>query len=98
MARKRHKPEEIVAKLRQVDVLTAQVKSVAEAVKRSCQVNSDWLRKAPSSSSRSGSGGRRRPRPVSFSPELAKGRSADQMGLEVEDVVDGGVSGEEPLS
>lgn len=33
MARKRHKPEEIVAKLRQVDVLTAQGKSVAEAVK-----------------------------------------------------------------
>ena len=33
MARKRHKPEEIVAKLRQVDVLTAQGKSIAEAVK-----------------------------------------------------------------
>jgi transposase len=32
MARKRHKPEEIVAKLRQVDVLTAQGTSVAEAV------------------------------------------------------------------
>ena len=27
MARKRHKPEEIVAKLRQVDVLTGQYKS-----------------------------------------------------------------------
>ena len=33
MARKRHKPEEIVAKLRQVDVLTGQGMSVAEAVK-----------------------------------------------------------------
>jgi transposase len=33
MARKRHKPEEIVAKLRQVDVLTGQGKSIAEAVK-----------------------------------------------------------------
>ena len=33
MARKRHKPEEIVAKLRQIDVLTAQGTSVAEAVR-----------------------------------------------------------------
>ena len=33
MARKRHKPEEIVAKLRQVDVLTGQGKSITEAVK-----------------------------------------------------------------
>jgi putative transposase len=33
MARKRHKPEEIVAKLRQVDVLAAQGQSIAEAVK-----------------------------------------------------------------
>jgi len=33
MARKRHKPEEIVAKLRQVEVLTAQGKSVAEAIR-----------------------------------------------------------------
>jgi transposase len=33
MARQRHKPEEIVAKLRQVDVLTAQGASVAEAVR-----------------------------------------------------------------
>ncbi len=33
MARKRHKPEEIVAKLRQVDVLTAQGTSVSEAVR-----------------------------------------------------------------
>jgi len=34
MRKKRHKPEEIVAKLRQVDVLTAQGKSVADAVGR----------------------------------------------------------------
>ena len=33
MSRKRHKPEEIVAKLRQVDVLTAQGTPVAEAVR-----------------------------------------------------------------
>ena len=33
IARKRHKPEEIVAKLRQVDVLTAQGRVVAEAVR-----------------------------------------------------------------
>ena len=33
MARKRHKPEEIVAKLRRVDVLSGQGTSVAEAVR-----------------------------------------------------------------
>ena len=33
MPRKRHKPEEIVAKLRQVDVLVSQGKSIAEAVR-----------------------------------------------------------------
>jgi putative transposase len=33
MPRKRHKPEEIVAKLRQVDVLTGQGQSVADAVR-----------------------------------------------------------------
>jgi transposase len=33
MRKKRHKPEEIVAKLRQVDVLTAQGKSVADAIR-----------------------------------------------------------------
>jgi transposase-like protein len=33
MTRKRHKPEEIVAKLRQVDVLTSQGRPVAEAVR-----------------------------------------------------------------
>jgi len=33
MARKRHKAEEIVAKLQQVDVLTSQGRSVAEAVR-----------------------------------------------------------------
>ena len=33
MPSKRHKPEEIVAKLRQVDVLTAQGKLVADAVR-----------------------------------------------------------------
>ena len=33
MGRKRHKPEEIVAKLRQVDVLTTQGQTVSEAVR-----------------------------------------------------------------
>ena len=33
MARKRHKAEEVVAKLRQVEVLTAQGRPVAEAVR-----------------------------------------------------------------
>ena len=33
MPRKHHKPEEIVAKLRQVDVLTSQGRSVADAVR-----------------------------------------------------------------
>jgi len=33
MGRKRHKPEEIIAKLRQVDVLTAQGTPVAEAIR-----------------------------------------------------------------
>lgn len=33
MGRKHHKPEEIVAKLRQVDVLTTQGQSAAEAVR-----------------------------------------------------------------
>jgi putative transposase len=33
MSKKRHKPEEIVAKLRQVDVLVSQGKTVAEAVR-----------------------------------------------------------------
>jgi hypothetical protein len=32
MGKKRHKPEEIVAKLRQVDVLLSQGKTVAEAI------------------------------------------------------------------
>jgi putative transposase len=33
MPRKRHQPEEIVAKLRQVDVLTSQGQSVADAIR-----------------------------------------------------------------
>ncbi len=33
MPQKKHKPEEIVAKLRQVDVLVSQGRSVAEAVR-----------------------------------------------------------------
>ena len=33
MSRKRHRPEEIVAKLRQVEVLTAQGRTVSEAIR-----------------------------------------------------------------
>ena len=33
MSRKRHKPEEIVSKLRQVDVLVSQGQSVADAIR-----------------------------------------------------------------
>ena len=33
MTRKKHKPEEIVAKLRQVDVLVSQGRSVADAIR-----------------------------------------------------------------
>ena len=38
MGRKHHKPEEIVAKLRQVEVLTGQGRSIAEAA-RSIEVS-----------------------------------------------------------
>ena len=44
MARKRHKPEEIVAKLRQVDVLTAQGKSIAEAVRTIAVTETTYFR------------------------------------------------------
>ena len=40
---------------------------------------------------RSSGGGGRRPRLMSLGLEAAEGRAADQVGLEVEDVVDGGV-------
>jgi hypothetical protein len=51
MSRKRHRPEEIVAKLRQVEVLTAQGQSVAEAI-RSIGVTEVTLGSSP----RAGSG------------------------------------------
>jgi putative transposase len=44
MARKRHKPEEIVVKLRQVEILTAQGKSVAEAVKTIAVTETTYFR------------------------------------------------------
>ena len=44
MSRKRHKPEEIVAKLRQVDVLTAQGKSIAEAVRTIAVTETTYFR------------------------------------------------------
>ena len=44
MARKHHKPEEIIAKLRQVDVLTGQGKSIAEAVKTIAVTETTYFR------------------------------------------------------
>jgi hypothetical protein len=44
MARKRHKPEEIVAKLRQVEVLTGQSASIAEAVKTIAVTEATYFR------------------------------------------------------
>ena len=44
MARKRHKPEEIVAKLRQVDVLMAQGQSIAEAVRTIAVTETTYFR------------------------------------------------------
>ncbi|WP_157004570.1 MULTISPECIES: IS3 family transposase [Brevundimonas] len=44
MARKRHKPEEIIAKLRQVEVLTGQGKSIAEAVKTIAVTETTYFR------------------------------------------------------
>ena len=44
MARKRHKPEEIVAKLRQVDVLTARGQSIAEAVRTIAVTETTYFR------------------------------------------------------
>jgi putative transposase len=44
MARKRHKPEEIVAKLRQVEILTGQGKSISEAVKTIAVTETTYFR------------------------------------------------------
>ena len=44
MARKHHKPEEIVAKLWQVEVLTGQGKSIAEAVKTIAVTETTYFR------------------------------------------------------
>lgn len=44
MAKKRHTAEEIVAKLRQVDVLTAQGRSVAEAIRAICVTEVTYYR------------------------------------------------------
>jgi hypothetical protein len=44
MGRKRHKPEEIVAKLRQVDVLASQGQSVAEAIRYGLTRRSEFRR------------------------------------------------------
>ena len=44
MAKKRHKLEEIVAKLRQVDVLTAQGQSIAEAVRTIAVTETTYFR------------------------------------------------------
>ena len=44
MARRHHKPEEIVAKLRQVEVLTGQGASIAEAVKTIAVTETTYFR------------------------------------------------------
>ena len=44
MARKHHKPEEIVAKLRQVEILTGQGASIAEAVKTIAVTETTYFR------------------------------------------------------
>ena len=44
MARKHHKAEEIVAKLRQVDVVTGQGRSIAEAVKTIAVTETTYFR------------------------------------------------------
>jgi len=44
MARKHHQPEEIVAKLRQVEVLTGQGASIAEAVKTIAVTETTYFR------------------------------------------------------
>ncbi len=44
MPKKRYTPEEIVAKLRQVDVLTGQGKSIAEAVKTIAVTETTYFR------------------------------------------------------
>lgn len=44
MARKHHKPEEIVGKLRQVDVLTGQGRSITEAVKTIAVTETTYFR------------------------------------------------------
>lgn len=44
MAKKRHRPEEIVAKLRQVDVLTSQGQSIAEAVRTIAVTETTYFR------------------------------------------------------
>ena len=44
MARKRHKPEEIIAKLRQVDVLTGHGRSISEAVKTIAVTETTYFR------------------------------------------------------
>jgi len=53
MGRKGHKPEEIVAKLRLVDVLVSQGRSVAEAV-RSISVTEVTLGSSPRAGSTTG--------------------------------------------
>ena len=47
MARKRYKPEEIVAKLRQVDVLVSQGQNMVDAIRQIRVSESDVLSVAP---------------------------------------------------
>ncbi len=74
MPRKRHTPEEIVAKLRQVDVLTSQGQSVAEAIfysLREAQVVIESWRRHDSTVRPHASLGYRPPAPEVFIPAHA---------------------------
>jgi len=55
------------------------------------------IARSPARTHSSGGRGGGGPRLVSRGSELPEGRSADQVGLGVEGVVDGGVCGQEPL-
>ena len=80
MSRKRHKPEEIVAKLRQVDVLTSQGSTVADAIRKigvtEVIIIESWRRHDNTVRSHA-SLGYRPPAPEVFVPGLAA-RSAAQ--------------------
>src|SRR5215210_4569749 len=81
MAKKGHKPEEIVAKLRQVDVLGSQGRSVAEAIRAIGGDGRDVLPLAagvrgpevgPGEAAEGAGGGERAPAPRRLGPDLGQ--------------------------